>query len=517
MSLALTLMLLVCPLNAFAQGDLTGGLTSAQDFKWVGMDADKIGQWDNGNPDKTLDGHFVLNFNLPAPTEIKSIQVYNADANGNPVNGQVWDTADSNYWILGVFDHDTQLNLHHVPTLGTFSAPVQLDLYCDDSGWFKPGNWFGLKVTFGDGTKLERLISIPSGPQPPTNFAQWSEDAINWGERHLNLYDWWDSAKQQGYCLQFVSNAFMQEEVEGASGYNTAIEAANGLYRFDQGPGGWQYAPRGAIIFFDKKGKNEDGHVGIYLGDGRILNAYGKVQEFTIDKAMTEPDIGQYIGWSYPPESWRPASETSQNTMAPGASNTGIQQPTSHVTLTLYVHDGDTNGPVISGAQVTGQDGSENSFQQTTDNNGYVTIDGTQGTWSFTASAPGYETNGWSQSITLTCTKHAFLQKTMTTTPRSFDVINSAIWTVSETGPMGNCPGTWIRRPGTNTFDASWSCEGGVTDIIDITSIEGNKITLHRRGINGDYTGTISPDGKSISGTGSWFNAGQKWLVSVPT
>ena len=64
----------------------------------------------------------------------------------------------------------------------------------------------------------------------------------------------------------------------------------------------------GAVIFFDGKGSNKDGHVGIYLGGGRILNAYGKVQEFTIDEAMAKFDVGQYIGWSYPPESWRPAS-----------------------------------------------------------------------------------------------------------------------------------------------------------------------------------------------------------------
>jgi lysophospholipase L1-like esterase len=100
---------------------------------------------------------------------------------------------------------------------------------------------------------------------------------------------------------------------------------------------------------------------------------------------------------------------------------------------------------------------------------------------------------------------------------QTFPVILSSIWTVSESGPMGNCPGTWTRRTGTNTFDASWSCEGGVTDIIDITSVDGNKITLHRHGINGDYTGTISPDGKSISGIGSWFRPGQIWLVSIPT
>jgi len=136
------------------------GSTSGQEFKWVGMDADKIGAWDNGNPNGVPDGHFVLNLDLPSSTEIKSILVYSADADGNPVNGQFWDTAENAYYMIGVFDRGTQLNMHHVPTLGTFSGPVQLDLYCEDSGGFKSGSWFGLKVTFGDGTKLERLISI---------------------------------------------------------------------------------------------------------------------------------------------------------------------------------------------------------------------------------------------------------------------------------------------------------------------------------------------------------------------
>jgi len=186
------------------------------------------------------------------------------------------------------------------------------------------------------------------------------------------------------------------------------------------------------------------------------------------------------------------------------------------ITLTLYVHDGSAEGPVLSDVEVTGQDAAGSSFQLVIDSNGYATIEGGPGTWSFSVSAFGYETSSWSQSIALTCTKHAFLQKTLVVTPTVFDVFHASIWTVSETGPTGNCPGTWTRRPGTDIFDASWSCEGGVTDVIDITSVEGNRIVLHRRGINGDYTGTISPDGTSISGTGSWFSPGTKWLVSIP-
>ncbi len=83
------------------------------------------------------------------------------------------------------------------------------------------------------------------------------------------------------------------------------------------------------------------------------------------------------------------------------------------VTLTLYVHDETVNGPVISNAQVTGQDASGNIFQQTTNSNGYATITGYPGTWSFSVSVDGYETNSWSQPVTETDTKDAFLQKSL--------------------------------------------------------------------------------------------------------
>lgn len=88
-----------------------------------------------------------------------------------------------------------------------------------------------------------------------------------------------------------------------------------------------------------------------------------------------------------------------------------FQTYTPDVTLTLYVHEGSASGPIIVGARVTGQDGAGNSFDKTTNSSGYVIITGTPGTWQFTASKSCYQTNSWSQSITATSTKHAYLIK----------------------------------------------------------------------------------------------------------
>jgi hypothetical protein len=50
---------------------------------------------------------------------------------------------------------------------------------------------------------------------------------------------------------------------------------------------------------------------------------------------------------------------------------------------------GDSNEP-IPNAQVVGLDGSGDSFQEATNNDGYVAINGASGNWQFTVYAPGY-------------------------------------------------------------------------------------------------------------------------------
>ena len=99
-------------------------------------------------------------------------------------------------------------------------------------------------------------------------------------------------------------------------------------------------------------------------------------------------------------------------TSMPDQNEVQVEAPSdAQVTLTLYVHEGSKNGPVIPGATVTGRDGSGNMFSGSADGNGLVTLIGVPGTWSFVASASGYLDNSWDQTISSTCTKHAFLNK----------------------------------------------------------------------------------------------------------
>jgi hypothetical protein len=149
------------------------------------------------------------------------------------------------------------------------------------------------------------------------------------------------------------------------------------------------------------------------------------------------------------------------------------QEQNQEITLTLYVHEGDANGPTISRAQVTGQDGSGSSFQQTTNLNGYVSIAGDPGTWSFSASADGYEVNNWNQEITEADTKDAFLRKS----EEQSDISNPPIATL----------GTWNRTYGRGAFySVQQTSEGGYIAVGYTQGDSGEDMLLTRTDANGN-------------------------------
>jgi hypothetical protein len=81
------------------------------------------------------------------------------------------------------------------------------------------------------------------------------------------------------------------------------------------------------------------------------------------------------------------------------------------VALTIYVHDGNLTGPQLPGVQVSGQDASANGFNQLTNSDGSVVINGQPGTWQFTFSKDGYEPVSLNYSVTETQTTAAYLQR----------------------------------------------------------------------------------------------------------
>lgn len=129
------------------------------------------------------------------------------------------------------------------------------------------------------------------------------ENAIAWARtfRRQAAYAW--------RCERFVENAFNVTKV-----FDSAAEAQKKqtLSRTE--------APRGALVYFRPADWNRRlGHVGISLGDGRMISAFDRVVEMSY---ASDPTLSHdYAGWTDAPEDWPGRLNLS------GEPDPGLQQP----------------------------------------------------------------------------------------------------------------------------------------------------------------------------------------------
>lgn len=124
------------------------------------------------------------------------------------------------------------------------------------------------------------------------------ENAVDWALSRVG------STAYATRCLGFVEDAYEVSNDIWLDGYASAKEEADAfdVTRRDEDP------PRGAFVFYDCWGMLRDtyrnwGHVGLSLGDGRIVHAWDAVRVDTVRgvEALT-PGSGwsgpRYIGWA---------------------------------------------------------------------------------------------------------------------------------------------------------------------------------------------------------------------------
>ena len=82
------------------------------------------------------------------------------------------------------------------------------------------------------------------------------------------------------------------------------------------------------------------------------------------------------------------------------------------VTWTVYVHEGDLNGTMLSNVQLIGQDAAGNGFQGIADSNGVVVINDQPGTWQFSFTKESYDPLSLNYNVTETGGGAVYLQRT---------------------------------------------------------------------------------------------------------
>jgi cell wall-associated NlpC family hydrolase len=124
------------------------------------------------------------------------------------------------------------------------------------------------------------------------------EQALTWANTKLG------SPAYAGRCLAFVEDCFERGNAIEVNGYPSAQEAADGygITVSDNPP------PRGALVFFSCNGYVHDthqnwGHVGISLGDGRVVHGWDTVRidnHRAIEQLVPPPrwTAPVYTGWA---------------------------------------------------------------------------------------------------------------------------------------------------------------------------------------------------------------------------
>jgi len=154
------------------------------------------------------------------------------------------------------------------------------------------------------------------------------DKAIRWAVSQEGKTKWC------GYCLRFVADAYRGKLPKGWDSPEDAKENLGTSFY----PASKNYnPPRGALIFFSAYGKYCDapyecidladyGHIGIYLGDGKVVHAFGSVKVQDVaeivrlsgrDSKKNQFGIGSYVGWAYPPREWLEGTDQSVVLPAP--------------------------------------------------------------------------------------------------------------------------------------------------------------------------------------------------------
>jgi cell wall-associated NlpC family hydrolase len=129
-------------------------------------------------------------------------------------------------------------------------------------------------------------FALPAGPGPPSGAG---EAALRVAERYLgSAYDWGGASPRTGFdCSGLVQFAFAQVGVHlprvAAEQFHAGIVVA----RADLAPGD-------AVFFADAGGTVH--HVGLYIGDGRFINAPATGEDVRIDSLEEPYFAAQYAG-----------------------------------------------------------------------------------------------------------------------------------------------------------------------------------------------------------------------------
>ncbi|MBB3111829.1 hypothetical protein FHS18_003897 [Paenibacillus phyllosphaerae] len=147
----------------FVDADTSYAPVLIREFSWADLNQDKISIAQFGE-DGSTDGHFRLKLAFAQKTEVLSVILRGTDKDGNEQPG-IWRTNRAGVgWLLGLMQGDKIINPSFnkdvTTPVGKFQGTVSLDLYANNNGSIKNGQYYVIEVETQFGTVISKPIEF---------------------------------------------------------------------------------------------------------------------------------------------------------------------------------------------------------------------------------------------------------------------------------------------------------------------------------------------------------------------
>lgn len=151
-------------ITPYADNELSYAPVIIREFSWQDLDSDKASIAEL-KEDGTKDGHFRLKLQFAQKTEVLAIVLRPTDDKGKDAYQGIWRTNRAGTgWLLGIMQGDTAIaaafNKDVKTPVGAFRGNVTFDLYANNNGTIKKGQYYVIEVETRFGTVMSSPVKF---------------------------------------------------------------------------------------------------------------------------------------------------------------------------------------------------------------------------------------------------------------------------------------------------------------------------------------------------------------------
>ncbi|MDF2962767.1 MAG: hypothetical protein K0S39_4502 [Paenibacillus sp.] len=188
-------------ITPFAENETSYAPVVIREFSWLDLDSDRTSIAEFKTDGRT-DGHFKLKLNFAQNTEVLAVILRSTDKDGKDGYQGIWRTNRAGTgWLLGIMQEDTVVTPAFKKDVkepvGTFRGNVSFDLYANNNGSIKNGQFYAVEIETAYGTVISKPVKFGD---PASNYAD--DTALAFKTIALKLDSTSAAVDEQGHTLE---------------------------------------------------------------------------------------------------------------------------------------------------------------------------------------------------------------------------------------------------------------------------------------------------------------------------